>query len=40
MTVVGVARAGFYGVQIGQSPDVFVPLMMASRMTLDTAALD
>jgi putative ABC transport system permease protein len=40
MTVVGVARAGFSGVQIGQSPDVFVPLMMTSRMTLDSTALD
>jgi putative ABC transport system permease protein len=40
MTVVGVARAGFTGVQIGQSPDVFVPLMMTSRMTLDSSALD
>jgi putative ABC transport system permease protein len=39
MTVVGVARAGFTGVQIGQSPDVFVPLMMTSRMTLDSTAL-
>jgi predicted permease len=40
MTVVGVARAGFYGVQIGQTPDVFVPLMMTSRMTLDAGAID
>ena len=40
MTVVGVARAGFTGVQIGQSPDVFVPLMMTSRMTLDSGALE
>jgi putative ABC transport system permease protein len=40
MTVVGVARAGFTGVQIGQSPDVFVPLMMTSRMTLDSSALE
>ena len=40
MTVVGVARAGFTGVQIGQSPDVFVPLMMTSRMTLDSTALE
>src|SRR6202167_149139 len=39
MTVVGVARAGFSGVQIGQSPDVFVPLMMTSRVTLDSTAL-
>jgi putative ABC transport system permease protein len=40
MTVVGVARAGFYGVQIGQTPDVFVPLMMTPRMTLDAGAID
>jgi len=40
MTVVGVARAGFTGVQIGRSPDVFVPLMMTSRITLDSTALD
>jgi putative ABC transport system permease protein len=40
MTVVGVAQAGFYGVQIGQTPDVFVPLMMTPRMTLDSTAID
>jgi putative ABC transport system permease protein len=39
MTVVGVAPAGFTGVQVGYSPDVFVPLMMTSRMTLDSTAL-
>lgn len=33
LTVVGVARAGFYGVQIGQSPDVFIPLTMKAQMT-------
>ena len=27
LTVVGVARAGFTGVQAGQSPDIFVPLL-------------
>jgi putative ABC transport system permease protein len=40
MTIVGVARAGFSGVQIGESTDVFVPLMMAQQMTLDTKAID
>ena len=40
MTVVGVARAGFSGVQLGQAPDVFVPLMMAQQMTLDAGAID
>src|SRR5215467_8497745 len=27
MTVIGVARAGFQGVQVGQTPDVFIPMM-------------
>ena len=39
MTVVGVSRAGFYGVQIGQLADVFVPVMMAPQMDSDTVAL-
>ncbi len=33
MTVVGVAQAGFAGVQVGQSTDVFVPTMMKGQMT-------
>ena len=33
MTIVGVARAGFTGIQIGQTPDLFVPLMMKGQMT-------
>src|SRR4051794_668397 len=32
MTIVGVARAGFSGVQVGKSPDVFVPLTMVALM--------
>ena len=32
MTVVGVSQAGFTGIQVGQSPDVFVPLMMKEQM--------
>jgi len=28
LTVVGVAQAGFTGIQVGQSADIFVPLMM------------
>jgi len=32
LTVVGVSRAGFTGVQAGQSPDIFVPLMMGRQM--------
>ncbi|HKP14093.1 MAG TPA: ABC transporter permease, partial [Blastocatellia bacterium] len=33
MTVVGVARAGFNGVQVGQLPDVFIPMTMKAQMT-------
>lgn len=33
MTVVGVARAGFDGVQVGQKPDIFIPITMKSQMT-------
>lgn len=33
LTVVGVARAGFTGVQVGQLPDVFIPLSMKAQMT-------
>lgn len=33
MTVVGVARAGFTGVQVGQTPDIFIPLTMKAQMT-------
>src|SRR6185369_6459211 len=33
MTVVGVASAGFNGVQVGQTPDIFVPITMKARMT-------
>jgi Asp-tRNA(Asn)/Glu-tRNA(Gln) amidotransferase A subunit family amidase len=33
MTVVGVARAGFTGVQVGQTPDVFIPMMMKAQIT-------
>ena len=40
MTVVGVARAGFSGAQVGKSPDVFVPLMMTPQMTLGQDTLD
>jgi len=32
MTVVGVAPAGFHGVELGGSPDVFVPLMMQPQV--------
>jgi predicted permease len=33
MTVVGVARAGFDGVQVGQKPDIFIPITMKAQMT-------
>jgi predicted permease len=33
MTVVGVARAGFYGVQVGDRPDLFIPMMMKAQIT-------
>jgi hypothetical protein len=40
MTVVGVTRAGFTGIQIGQVSDVFVPLMMKAQMTPNWNGLD
>jgi putative ABC transport system permease protein len=40
MTVVGVSQAGFSGVQVGKTPDIFVPLMMAQEMTLYGETLD
>ncbi len=33
LTVVGVAHAGFSGVQIGQVPDLFIPITMKPQMT-------
>src|SRR5712692_10242946 len=33
LTVVGVARAGFSGIQPGRSADLFVPMMMKAQMT-------
>ncbi len=32
LTVVGVARAGFNGVQVGETPDIFVPITMSAQM--------
>lgn len=32
LTVVGVARKGFTGVQIGETPDIFIPVTMKSQM--------
>jgi predicted permease len=33
MTVVGVTPPGFYGIVVGESPDVLVPVMMKAQMT-------
>jgi len=33
MTVIGVAQAGFYGVDLGSSPQVVVPITMKKQMT-------
>ncbi len=33
MTVVGVVHPGFFGVQVGQTPDIFVPMTMKAQMT-------
>ena len=32
LTVVGVARKGFYGVQVGSAPDIFIPVTMKTQM--------
>ena len=40
MTVVGVSQPGFFGVQIGKAPDIFVPMMMTPQMTLNANTLD
>jgi ABC-type antimicrobial peptide transport system permease subunit len=33
LTIVGIAQPGFTGIQVGQSADIFVPLMMKAQMT-------
>ena len=33
MTIVGVAPPGFFGIAVGESPDVLVPVMMKKQMT-------
>lgn len=33
MTVVGVTREGFTGVQVGQAPELFIPITMKAQMT-------
>jgi predicted permease len=40
MTIVGVAQAGFTGVQVGQTPDLFVPMTMKGQMTPIRNGLD
>jgi predicted permease len=40
MTIVGVAQAGFTGIQVGQMPDIFVPLTMKGQMTPIRNGLD
>ena len=40
MTIVGVAQAGFSGVQVGQYPDIFVPMTMKGQMTPVRNGLD
>jgi predicted permease len=40
MTIVGVAQAGFSGIQVGQTPDIFVPMTMKAQMTPIRNGLD
>jgi putative ABC transport system permease protein len=40
MTVVGVSQTGFTGVQVGKTPDLFVPMMMTRQMTQYGETLD
>src|SRR6202171_462884 len=39
-TIVGVAQAGFTGIQVGQSADIFVPLMMKGQVTPERNGLN
>jgi len=40
LTIVGVAQAGFTGIQVGQMPDIFVPMTMKGQMTPIRNGLD
>jgi putative ABC transport system permease protein len=40
MTIVGVAQPGFNGIQVGQTPDIFVPMTMKGQMTPIRNGLD
>jgi len=37
LTVVGVARQGFFGVQIGAAPDIYIPITMLQQMAPQSA---
>ncbi len=40
MTVIGVSREGFRGIQVGQTPDVFIPMMMTAQVAPNQNELD
>lgn len=40
LTIVGVVQAGFAGIQVGQTPNLFVPMMMKGQMTPIRNGLD
>src|SRR6266704_3597554 len=40
LTVVGVAAAPFSGVQVGQAPDLFIPMQMKAQMTPNWDGMD
>jgi predicted permease len=40
MTIVGVAQAGYTGLQVGRMPDIFVPMTMKGQMTPIRNGLD
>jgi len=40
MTIVGVSQEGFTGIQVGQTPDIFVPMTMKGQMTPTRNGLD
>src|SRR6202047_2013679 len=40
LTVIGIAQKGFDGIQVGQTPDIFVPMMMKPQMTPNRNGLD
>src|SRR4029077_7785510 len=40
MTIVGVAQAGFSGIQVGQTPDLFAPMEKKGQLTPDRNGSD